>query len=101
MNVIKYIISIIKHTCVCLKSNQMDYCGQNLAYTIRNIIFGISTIISIIVGYYNQSLELSTYIILAGTALASILILPTWPMYNRNNIEWEKSNNSTNDKKSK
>ncbi|SPJ12714.1 microsomal signal peptidase protein, putative [Plasmodium sp. DRC-Itaito] len=101
MDIMNYFISIIKHTFVCLKSNQMDYCGQNLAYTIRNIVFGISTIISIIVGYYNQSLALSTYIILAGTALASILIIPTWPMYNRNNIQWEKGNSSSNDKKRK
>ncbi|CRH03816.1 microsomal signal peptidase protein, putative [Plasmodium relictum] len=101
MNVFKDIKSIIQNTYYCLKRNQMDFIGQKLAFLIKNIIFSVSTILAISVGYYYQNLALSAYIILAGTLIAIILILPTWPMYNRNNIEWTKDEDSLERKKNK
>ncbi|SBT45000.1 microsomal signal peptidase 12 kDa subunit [Plasmodium ovale wallikeri] len=89
------------NTYTCLKKNQMDFHGQKLAYLIKNVIFTISTIISIVVGYHMQDLSLSAYIILAGTALSAILVLPTWPIYNKHNIQWESSEESLKSKKNK
>ncbi|EAA18135.1 signal peptidase 12kDa subunit [Plasmodium yoelii yoelii] len=76
-----------------------DFHGQKLAFLIKNIIFTISTIVSIVIGYHKQDLALSTYIILAGTALSIILIIPTWPIYNRHPIRWEESSMTKNKKK--
>ncbi|GAW82900.1 microsomal signal peptidase 12 kDa subunit [Plasmodium gonderi] len=99
MGVLSSIKSMIKDTFECLRRNQMDFHGQKLAFLIKNIIFTISTIVSIVVGYYKQDLALSAYIILAGSALTVLLIMPTWPMYNKNNIQWERAGNSLHDKK--
>ncbi|CRG95839.1 microsomal signal peptidase protein, putative [Plasmodium gallinaceum] len=101
MSTFKDIKSIIQNTYFCLKRNQMDFVGQKLAFLIKNIIFTISTILAIVIGYYYQNLALSAYIILAGTLMATILVLPTWPMYNRNNIEWSKDEDSLKEKKRK
>ncbi|CXI50720.1 microsomal signal peptidase protein, putative [Plasmodium berghei] len=77
----------------------MDFQGQKLAFLIKNIIFTISTIVSIAIGYYKQNLALSTYIILVGTALSIILIIPTWPIYNRHPIRWGEPSLTKNKKK--
>ncbi|SBT72118.1 microsomal signal peptidase 12 kDa subunit, putative [Plasmodium malariae] len=101
MGLFNSVKNIIKNTYVCLTRNQMDFVGQKLAFLIKNVIFTISTVLSIIVGYYKQSLALSAYIILAGTAISAVLIIPTWPIYNKNNIQWSRDEDSINSKKRK
>ncbi|KJP89015.1 hypothetical protein AK88_01307 [Plasmodium fragile] len=99
MAIIGKIISSLKHTYVCVRRNHMDFHGQKLAFLIKNIVFTLSTVVSIAVGYYKQDLALSAYIILAGTVLSALLIMPTWPIYNKNNIQWESVDESTDDRK--
>ncbi|EUD66468.1 hypothetical protein C922_03102 [Plasmodium inui San Antonio 1] len=101
MGLISAIKNSVERTYVCLRRNHMDFHGQKLAFLIKNIVFTISTVVSIAVGYYKQDLALSAYIILAGTALAALLIMPTWPIYNKNNIQWESADESTEDRKRK
>ncbi|ANQ06567.1 Microsomal signal peptidase 12 kDa subunit [Plasmodium coatneyi] len=99
MGLISDIKNSIVHTYVCLRRNRMDFHGQKLAFLIKNIVFTISTVVSIAVGYYKEDLALSAYIILAGTVLSALLIMPTWPIYNKNNIQWESADESTEDRK--
>ncbi|GAB68378.1 microsomal signal peptidase 12 kDa subunit [Plasmodium cynomolgi strain B] len=99
MGLISAIKNSIERTYVCVRRNHMDFHGQKLAFLIKNIVFTISTIVSIAVGYYKQDLALSAYIILAGTALSALLIMPTWPMYNKHNIQWQSADESMEDKK--
>lgn len=88
MDCFNKIVEVIQHTFVCLKRNEMDFKGQKLAFLIKNIILSISTVIAIIYGYYFESLASSCYIILIGAAITSLLVIPTWPIYNRHQIEW-------------
>ncbi|VWU50933.1 microsomal signal peptidase protein, putative [Hepatocystis sp. ex Piliocolobus tephrosceles] len=93
--------NVIHNTIISLKRNKMDFYGQKLAFLIKNIIFTISTIISIAIGYYKQDIALSAYILLGATVLCSILVIPTWPVYYKNNIQWTKSEDSLKKKKEK
>ncbi|CAD2093250.1 signal peptidase complex subunit SPC1, putative [Plasmodium vinckei lentum] len=93
------LLTCIVNTFVCLARNQMDFRGQKLAFLIKNIIFTISTIASIGISYHKQDLALGTYIILAGSALSTLLVVPTWPIYNRHPIKWEESPTTKHKKK--
>ncbi|CAG9475666.1 microsomal signal peptidase 12 kDa subunit, putative [Plasmodium vivax] len=99
MGLISAIKNSIERTYVCVRRNHMDFHGQKLAFLIKNVVFTISTVVSIAVGYYKQNLALSAYIILGGTALSALLIMPTWPIYNKHNIQWESSEDPMEDRK--
>ncbi|EDL46910.1 microsomal signal peptidase 12 kDa subunit [Plasmodium vivax India VII] len=73
MGLISAIKNSIERTYVCVRRNHMDFHGQKLAFLIKNVVFTISTVVSIAVGYYKQNLALSAYIILGGTALSALV----------------------------
>lgn len=43
---------------------------------------------SFLVGYFLQDIALALKIGLGGTALTLLLIVPPWPFFNRNKVEW-------------
>lgn len=66
----------------------MDYKGQRLSeyiYSIITILFGI---IAWIIGYVKGNFTFAFYGWCMGLALALVLCIPDWPMYNRNPVMW-------------
>eukprot|EP01032_Pedospumella_encystans_P015213 gene15213-17419_t len=66
----------------------MDYKGQRLSeyiYSILTILFGG---VAWIVGYVKGDFQVTFYGWAAGLALALLLCIPDWPMYNRNPVTW-------------
>jgi signal peptidase complex subunit 1 len=66
----------------------MDYRGQKLCeyiYTILVILFGG---VAWIIGYIKNDFVITFYGWAAGLALALVLCIPDWPMYNRNPVTW-------------
>lgn len=71
--------------------NEMDFEGQSLAEKLYRILLVIFTIIAMIVSYMTQQLSHGVYILCGGLILTLLVCLPSWPMYNRQQLKWLKS----------
>lgn len=45
-------------------------------------------IISFLVGYLQQDIKLAVFIALGGTALTFLIVVPPWPFFNKNPVNW-------------
>mmetsp|Transcript_5079 Transcript_5079/g.5558 ORF Transcript_5079/g.5558 Transcript_5079/m.5558 type:complete len:108 (-) Transcript_5079:2261-2584(-) len=66
----------------------MDYKGQQLCEYIYSIITILFSVVSWFVGYFKGDFLYTFYGWAAGLAIALILCIPDWPMYNRNKVIW-------------
>ena len=73
-----------------IRMNEMDFEGQKLAEKLYKIILVVFTIIAMIVSYFTQRLCHGVYILSSGLILCLVLCLPSWPMYNKNQLKWLK-----------
>ena len=67
-----------------------DFEGQKLAEKLYKIILILSLIIAMGVSYSTQHLCHGVYIMIGGLVSSIILCIPSWPMYNRNHLNWLK-----------
>ena len=74
-----------------IRMNEMDFEGQALAEKLYRILLVIFTIIAMIVSYMTQQLSHGVYILCGGLILTLLVCLPSWPMYNRQQLKWLKS----------
>ncbi len=74
-----------------IRMNEMDFEGQSLAEKLYRILLVIFTIIAMIVSYMTQQLSHGVYILCGGLILTLLVCLPSWPMYNRQQLKWLKS----------
>ena len=87
MDFIKKFIDVEKFW---IRMNEMDFEGQKLAEKLYKIILVVFTIIAMIVSYFTQRLCHGVYILSSGLILCLVLCLPSWPMYNKNQLKWLK-----------
>ncbi|TGZ62616.1 hypothetical protein CRM22_007337 [Opisthorchis felineus] len=73
----------------------MDYKGQKRAEWCMNIIMGIFFLIAFPLGYFKEMLSVSVFTVLAGSALAAVVVLPPWPCFRRDPLNWQKPISST------
>ena len=73
-----------------IRMNEMDFEGQALAEKLYRILLVIFTIIACIFSYMTQKLSHGVYILCGGFALTLLICLPSWPMYNRQQLKWLK-----------
>ena len=74
-----------------IRMNEMDFEGQSLAEKLYRILLVIFTIIAMIVSYMTQQLSHGVYILCGGLIVTLLICLPSWPMYNRQQLKWLKS----------
>ncbi|KAI2642769.1 microsomal signal peptidase 12 kDa subunit-domain-containing protein [Xylaria nigripes] len=67
---------------------QIDFEGQKLAETLTTTLLSIVGAISFLVGFFLQDITLALKIGLGGTALTFLVIVPSWPFFNRNPVKW-------------
>ncbi|KAK0748613.1 microsomal signal peptidase 12 kDa subunit-domain-containing protein [Apiosordaria backusii] len=67
---------------------QIDFEGQKLVELLVNISLTLVGAIAFLVGYFLQDIKLAVYIGLAGTAATFLLVVPPWPIYNKNPVKW-------------
>ena len=75
-----------------IRMNEMDFEGQALAEKLYRIILVIFTIIAMAVSYMTQQLSNGIYILCGGLIFTLLVCLPSWPIYNRQQLKWLKSN---------
>ena len=73
-----------------IRMNEMDFEGQALAEKLYRIILVIFTIIAMIASYMTQKLSHGVFILCGGFVLTLLICLPSWPMYNRQQLKWLK-----------
>jgi signal peptidase complex subunit 1 len=71
-----------------LLEGQIDFDGQRLAERTSTAILTLSSVVAFIVGFIHQDIYLIMWIGLAGTALAMLLVVPPWPIYNKHPQPW-------------
>ncbi|KAF2095150.1 microsomal signal peptidase 12 kDa subunit [Rhizodiscina lignyota] len=67
---------------------QIDFEGQRLAENLNVGILVAIGAISFLAGYITQDIALTLWIGLAGTALTFLVVVPPWPFFNRNAVQW-------------
>ncbi|CAH8475713.1 unnamed protein product [Schistosoma turkestanicum] len=66
----------------------MDFVGQKKAEKFMNRMIIAFLIIAFPVGYCKQQLSDSVLILLFGCILTALVVLPPWPFYHKNPIDW-------------
>jgi len=67
---------------------QIDFEGQRLSEFLATAILATAGGIAFIVGFVLQDIKLALYIGLGGTALTFALVVPPWPLFNKNPVRW-------------
>ncbi|KAI9772887.1 MAG: hypothetical protein M1840_008769 [Geoglossum simile] len=67
---------------------QIDFEGQRLADSLTTALLILSGVLAFIIGIVTQEIYLASYIGLGGVALTFLVVLPPWPFFNRNPIQW-------------
>uniref|UniRef100_A0AC34FPD6 Signal peptidase complex subunit 1 n=1 Tax=Panagrolaimus sp. ES5 TaxID=591445 RepID=A0AC34FPD6_9BILA len=70
-------------------STYIDFAGQSKAEKIFQVIIVIASIIGFVVGYLLQQLWLTFAILGGGFVLANLIVLPCWPYFRKNPINWK------------
>jgi len=71
-----------------LFEGQIDFDGQRLAERLSTAILVLASVLALIAGFLQQDIYLTMWIGLAGTALAMLLVVPAWPVFNQNPQPW-------------
>ncbi|CAH8503834.1 unnamed protein product [Schistosoma haematobium] len=76
----------------------MDFVGQKNAERCMNLMIITFLVIAFPVGYYKQQLSDSVLILLFGCILTALAVLPPWPCYHKNPIDWYHEETKSNKK---
>ncbi|KAJ1913903.1 hypothetical protein H4219_005010 [Mycoemilia scoparia] len=71
-----------------LEKGQIDLKGQQLAEKIYTFTLFISGALSILVSIYFNEIMYSFYGLGIGLAVSWVLVIPPWPCFNKNPLNW-------------
>ncbi|KZT30221.1 microsomal signal peptidase 12 kDa subunit [Neolentinus lepideus HHB14362 ss-1] len=71
-----------------LLEGKIDFEGQKLVDNITRIALVVLSIISFIVGFALQSLQVTFGLFSLGTVILALSVLPPWPVYNSHPVSW-------------
>lgn len=66
----------------------MDFKGQQLSETLCMYLVIQCAMGGFLWGYLNQSFSQMMTVFAGGVALATLITVPDWPMYNKNPVAW-------------
>ncbi|KAI8142589.1 microsomal signal peptidase 12kDa subunit [Fennellomyces sp. T-0311] len=66
----------------------IDFEGQKLADQLTHLLLICFAVVGFVAGYVTESLLLTVAIFGAGLLLATVVVLPPWPMYKRHPQKW-------------
>ncbi|EGS20529.1 signal peptidase-like protein [Thermochaetoides thermophila DSM 1495] len=67
---------------------KIDFEGQKLAERIVNFALSLVGAIAFLAGWLLQDIKLAVYLGLVGTAAVFLIVVPPWPFFNKNPINW-------------
>ncbi|KAF8198292.1 microsomal signal peptidase 12kDa subunit [Mycena galopus ATCC 62051] len=71
-----------------LTEGKIDFVGQRQVEQLSRVWLIGSTIISFIVGFALQNMQLTFGLFGASTVLLALVALPPWPFFNRHPTQW-------------
>ncbi|KAJ6632436.1 microsomal signal peptidase [Mycena sp. CBHHK59/15] len=71
-----------------ITEGKIDFVGQQRVDQITRIWLIGTTIISFLVGFALQSLQITFGLFGASTVVLALLVFPPWPMFNRHPTQW-------------
>ncbi|KAL8871025.1 MAG: hypothetical protein Q9198_007499 [Flavoplaca austrocitrina] len=75
-----------------LFEGQIDFEGQKLTELFSTIILAITGLLAFILGFAQGNIWFTLWIGLGGTALAFLVVVPPYPIYNENPEQWLRAN---------
>ncbi|KAB2578893.1 putative microsomal signal peptidase 12kda subunit protein [Lasiodiplodia theobromae] len=72
-----------------LVEGQIDFDGQRLAELLTTALLTTAGIVAFVVGYSTQDIALALRILLGGAALTFVAVVPPWPFFNKNPVDWQ------------
>ncbi|KAK3079802.1 hypothetical protein LTS18_003874 [Coniosporium uncinatum] len=76
-----------------LLEGQIDFEGQKLAELLSTALLSTVGVIAFFYGFFTQDIKMTLWIGLAGTALTFLVIVPPWPFFNRDPLQWASAQN--------
>ncbi|KAJ7863265.1 microsomal signal peptidase subunit [Mycena leptocephala] len=71
-----------------LAEGKIDFVGQQQVERISRVWLIGSAIISFILGFALQSMQLTLGVFGLSTLMLALVVLPPWPMFNRHPTQW-------------
>jgi len=66
----------------------IDFEGQRLATLVNYVLLSGFGIVSFFVGFLTENVYYALYVGLAGLAVTLLAVVPPWPFYNRDPVQW-------------
>lgn len=66
----------------------MDWQGQKLAEQLMQYTLLVAALVALAAGYMTASYRLMLLIYVVGAGVTFLLVVPDWPFFNRNPLEW-------------
>ncbi|KNE01214.2 hypothetical protein QG37_02104 [Candidozyma auris] len=66
----------------------IDFEGQKKVDHIINLYVFVSALLSVLVGFVTQNLFLLLVTFASVLVVTSIIVLPAWPQYKKNPVQW-------------
>ncbi|KAF8904973.1 microsomal signal peptidase 12kDa subunit [Mucidula mucida] len=67
---------------------KIDFHGQRLVDQISKVVLVAAAIISFIVGFAMQSLQITFFLYGACIVVLALVVIPPWPMFNSHPVKW-------------
>ncbi len=77
-------LGFLKH----LYQGQMDFVGQRRAFFFQIAVIAVGTLIGFVYGFIHQRFLYTFQVSFAFTCLAALLVVPSWPCWNRHPVTW-------------
>ncbi|KAK4971968.1 hypothetical protein LTR66_011336 [Elasticomyces elasticus] len=71
-----------------LFEGQIDFEGQRTAERMMTIALCVVGATAFLVGYITSNVYWTLYVGLGGTAITFLIVVPPWPIYNENPVQW-------------
>ncbi|KAK7028396.1 signal peptidase complex subunit 1 [Favolaschia claudopus] len=71
-----------------LTEGKIDFVGQQQVELISRVWLIGSTILSFVLGFAAQNLQVTFGFFGVSTLLLALIVLPPWPMFNRHPTQW-------------
>lgn len=75
----------------CLKEGQMDFVGQAQALRFFTLFVWFAGVVGFVYGFFTQRFMHTFAIMFAAAVIGAIICVPSWPCWNRNRIQFQKS----------
>ena len=81
----------------CLREGQMDFVGQAKAVKFFTIVLWAAGIIGFLIGSATDRFLNAFLVLFAAFLVCGLTVIPSWPIFNRNRLQFQKVKQSKND----